>query len=656
MLTSALTKFCHLIFGKPRDIKDPNVFHQVSLMAFLAWVGLGADGLSSSAYGPDEAFRALGSHTHLAIILVAMTAVTIVVISIAYSNLIEHFPGGGGGYLVASKLLGPRVGVVSGSALLVDYVLTISVSIAAACDAVWSFLPAAYATYKLPAAFIAVSFMILLNLRGVRESVTVLAPIFMLFVVTHAFMILYAIGSRFTGLSAIFHGAAVDLHESGSTIGYWAILLILLRAYSMGGGTYTGIEAVSNGVSILREPRVRTGKRTMFLMAASLAFTAGGILFAYLLTNSQPVPGKTMNAVLLENLFGSWMIGGFSAGAAFVMVALVSEAALLFVAAQAGFLDGPRVLANMAIDSWMPRRFAELSDRLVTKNGILLMGLAAIGTLIYTKGNITTLVVMYSINVFLTFSLTELGMARHWIVERHKEPKWKSQLAIHGTGLVMCVGILTITLFEKFSHGGWVTALITIAVISLCFLIRRHYDSIKEGFRHLDDVLGAAALPELKSQDPVDKNEWTAILPVTSFSGFGIHHLLAIMKLFPGHFKNIIFVSVGAIDSGTFKGAAEIANLDRQVRENLEKYMRWSQQYNLKTDYRMTLATEAVPAVEAICRELSQQFPKSIVFSGKLIFQKERWYQRILHNESALALQRRLHLDGIPTMVLPIRA
>jgi amino acid transporter len=125
------TRLKQLIFGKPRDIKDPHVFHNVSLIAFLAWVGLGADGLSSSAYGPDEAFRALGSHTHLAIILVAMTAITIVVISIAYSNLIEHFPGGGGGYLVASKLLGPRVGVVSGSALLVDYVLTISVSIAA---------------------------------------------------------------------------------------------------------------------------------------------------------------------------------------------------------------------------------------------------------------------------------------------------------------------------------------------------------------------------------------------------------------------------------------------------------------------------------------------------------------------------------------------
>ncbi len=210
----------------------------------------------------------------------------------------------------------------------------------------------------------------------------------------------------------------------------------------MGGGTYTGIEAVSNGVTMLREPRVKTGKKTMFLMAASLAFTAGGILFGYLLVGARTQEGKTMNFVLFDALFGRWRLGGLPVGSAFILALLVSEAALLFVAAQTGFLDGPRVLANMALDSWVPHRFSQLSDRLVTQNGVFLMGLAAIAALLYTRGNITMLIVMYSINVFLTFSLTELGMARHWIVDRHKEPRWKSQLAIHGTGLVLCLTIL----------------------------------------------------------------------------------------------------------------------------------------------------------------------------------------------------------------------
>src|SRR5437870_6434659 len=163
-----LDKLRQIVFGKARDLSDPEVFHHISLVAFLAWVGLGADGLSSSAYGPEEAYRALGSHSHLAIILAAMTAVTIAVISTAYANLIEYFPGGGGGYLVATKLLGSRVGVVSGCALLVDYVLTITVSIANGCDQIWSFLPLSLLHYKLIAEIIIIILLVVLNLRGMK--------------------------------------------------------------------------------------------------------------------------------------------------------------------------------------------------------------------------------------------------------------------------------------------------------------------------------------------------------------------------------------------------------------------------------------------------------------------------------------------------------
>ena len=274
-----------LIIGPPRNVSDPEIFHHVSLVAFLAWVGLGADGLSSSAYGPEEAYKALGPHAHLSIILVAMTAVTIAVISIAYSNLIQHFPGGGGGYLVASKLLGNRVGVVSGCALLVDYVLTITVSVASGCDQLWSSLPLRLLPYKLPAEFLILGVLVVLNLRGVRESVNILAPIFVVFIVTHAIAIVYAISIHFTRLPEVFRDAHTDFSGSVHSMGWLPLMLILLRAYSLGGGTYTGIEAVSNGVTILREPRVRTGKRTMALMATSLAFTAGGIMFGYLLTD-----------------------------------------------------------------------------------------------------------------------------------------------------------------------------------------------------------------------------------------------------------------------------------------------------------------------------------------------------------------------------------
>ncbi|HXT00002.1 MAG TPA: APC family permease [Elusimicrobiota bacterium] len=645
-------KLKQLLLGKPRDLRDPDVFHKISLAAFLAWVGLGADGLSSSAYGPDEAYRALGAHTHLALLLVLMTAVTIFVISIAYSNLIEHFPGGGGGYLVATKLLGEKAGVVSGCALLVDYVLTISVSVASACDAMYSFLPPHWAGTKLLAAALALLLLLVLNLRGVKESVTFLAPIFMVFVISHAAMILYAIGSHLHGLPEVFRSSASEARSSVGVLGFVPVAFILLRAYSMGGGTYTGIEAVSNGVSMLREPRVQTGKRTMFLMATSLAFTAGGILLGYLLVHASPVAGQTMNAVLLENLYGGWG----AAGRALIVLTLFSEAALLIVAAQAGFLDGPRVLSNMALDSWVPHSFSQLSDRLVTQNGIFLMGAAAIATLLYTKGDITMLVVMYSINVFLTFSLTELGMSRHWIKHRATEPRWKSQLVIHGTGLVMCVSILGITLYEKFLEGGWITAVITLLTIALCFWVRGHYREVGRSLKGLEKILEASPLTgENAGPSDLDPKAPTAVLTVSDFSGYGLHHILAIQRLLPGYFKNFVFVSVGVVDSGNFKGGEAVGQLELDKRAHLGRYVAWCRQHGLEADSRLVVGTETVATLENALIALSREFPRMIVFTGKLIFKEERWYQSFLHSETANAIQRRLQFNGVQAVVLPVR-
>jgi amino acid transporter len=195
------------------------------------------------------------------------------------------------------------------------------------------------------------------------------------------------------------------------------MILLILRAYSMGAGTYTGIEAVSNGLPILREPRVRTGKRTMRLMATSLAIMAFGLMTAYFLYHIEPQNGKTINAVLFERIVFNWG----DIGKLFVLIILISEVAILFVAAQTGFIDGPRILANMALDRWMPNRFSLLSDRLVTKNGIILMGIASLIVLIGANGRVDFLIILYSINVFITFILTESGMVRHWWQERRQE-------------------------------------------------------------------------------------------------------------------------------------------------------------------------------------------------------------------------------------------
>src|SRR6266481_5959626 len=182
-----------LLVGKPLDLSDKRVYQHISLVAFLAWVGLGADGLSSSCYGPSEAFAHLQEHYLLAIFLAFATMFTVWVISACYSHIIEAFPSGGGGYLVASKMLGPAYGVVSGSALIVDYVLTVTVSIAAAGDALLGLAGPHAQFWKLPLEFGAIVFLIVINMRGVKESVTLLMPVFMTFLVTHAILIVGAI-------------------------------------------------------------------------------------------------------------------------------------------------------------------------------------------------------------------------------------------------------------------------------------------------------------------------------------------------------------------------------------------------------------------------------------------------------------------------------
>ncbi|HTP12027.1 MAG TPA: APC family permease [Bacteroidota bacterium] len=649
------TRFKRAILGAPRDIKDPHIFHRISLIAFLAWVGLGADGLSSSAYGPDESFRALGDHTFLAVGLALATAFTIFVISYAYSRIIEHFPFGGGGYVVASRLLGSKYGVVSGSALLVDYVLTISVSIASGADQVFSFLPPEAAKYRMLVVTLTIFTLMLLNLRGVKESVTLLMPIFLVFLVTHFILIFGGIGSHLFEAARVAGEMKEGFNSGFATLGAAGMFALFIRAYSMGAGTYTGIEAVSNGLQIMREPRVETARRTMLYMAISLAVTAGGIMVCYLFFHVTAEPGRTMNAVLLTRFAGTWMVGSFPLGNAFIVLTLVAEAALLFVAAQAGFIDGPRVMSNMATDSWLPHRFSSLSDRLTMQNGVILISAASILTLVLTRGHTSTLVLMYSINVFLTFSLSEMGMVRYWIRNRTRYRDWSRHIVIHLIGLVLCLSILTISVSEKFTEGGWVTLVVTVTLVILCLIIRRHYDNVTEHLRRLDDIL--KDIPPVSVDIPKKPNPkaQTAVLLVKEYGGLGIHSFLSIQRLFPNHFKNFIFVSVHVVDAGNLKGAGDLDQALSETEDSLRRYVKLAQELGFSADYRMGTGTEVLEEAEKICLDLSKEFPRSIFFAAKLVFQRERWYQPFLHNETAYAFQARLQFAGMNSMVLPVR-
>lgn len=674
-------KIKELVIGEPRSPRETGVFHKISLVAFFAWIGLGSDGLSSSCYGPAEAFLTLVQHPYLSIVVAGAMAVTIFIIASSYTQIIEMFPSGGGGYLVASKLLSPNVGMVAGCALMVDYVLTIAVSVASGADALFALAPAHWLDYKLAFAIVMVVVLTVMNLRGVRESVGPLVPIFLIFLLTHAFVIVYALVYHFVmpNQPPFWQPAAAGA-EAGQAAPLTALgmLLLVLRAFSMGSGTFTGIEAVSNAMPVLREPRVRTAKRTMTYMWASLAVTVVGLMVAYLAFNVAShyrmleVEGKTevihriaseaswtVNGTLLHEICDGWPWGG----AVFIFVALVSEGALLFVAAQTGFLGGPRVLANMALDRWFPSRLSMLSDRLVTHNGIVLMSAAALATMLLTKGSVEVLVTIYSINVFITFALSQTGMVRHWWRSRGPEGPWRKKLFINGVGLVLTLFILVTVTALKFAKGGWATLVVTGALIALACGIKRHYTRSRQLLDQFDSLaLAAVAMPTPEGQAKVSKpalqpdpSAKTAVLLVTGFNGLGIHALMNVFRFFGDTFRNFVFLRVGVVDAENFKGADEVQHLEQFVRKDTEKYVEFMRRQGYYAEAVTSVGADVVDEVEVRADKIVKRFPQAIFFAGQMLFPNETFLTRVLHNNITFALQRRLYHKGIPFMMLPIR-
>jgi K+ transporter len=312
-------------------------------------------------------------------------------------------------------------------------------------------------------------------------------------------------------------------------------------------------------------------------------------------------------------------------------------------------------MANMATDSWLPRRFSALSERLTMQNGVLLMGAASLAVLFYTNGSVSALVVMYSINVFLTFSLSQFGMAKFFFQNREKDKDWARHIVIHLIGLILCLTILILTVYEKFGEGGWVTLVITSALIGLCYLIRSHYRKTRAGVRELEEILASVPSGHVPNEEPLNANERTAILLVSGYNGFGLHSWLSVFREFPKLYRNFIFVSVAEIDSGAFKGAEEIEALKASVSEQLAKYVKLARSYGYAADSRLQVGTDVVETATHLCQSIVQEFPKATVFTGKLVFRHEYLFQKLLHNETAFAIQRRLQWVGITTVILPIR-
>jgi K+ transporter len=227
---------------------------------------------------------------------------------------------------------------------------------------------------------------------------------------------------------------------------------------------------------------------------------------------------------------------------------------------------------------------------------------------------------------------------------------------IHGLALLMCAGILCITVFEKFSHGGWVTVGITSLFVALCMLIHKHYDSVRAGLRQLDEILGAIPTVGEVNKEDLDPNKPTAVILVSGFNGLGVHTILSTLRFFPGLYKQFIFVSIAVVDSGHFKGREAIEALERQTEDDVAKYVDLTRRLGFAADGVTDIGIEVVQEATNVCEVLARKYAKATIISGKLVFRKENLFYRWLHNETPTLIQRRLQWLGVPMVVLPVRA
>ena len=638
-----------LLLGKEKDPLDKKTRKHIALSAFLAWVGLGADGLSSSCYGPQEAYLALGEHSQLAFYLAIAIAITVFIISYAYNQVIELFPNGGGGYKVATELLGSKPGLIAGSALLVDYVLTIVISVASGTDALFSIFPSRFLPFRLYFEFIVIGLLIFINLRGMKEAIKVLLPIFLGFLFTHLFMIVYGIFRHGEYLPQLVTGATQETFDLSQSKGIVFTLALFLHAYAIGGGTYTGLEAVSNNVNVLKEPRQRTGKWTMFFMAVSLSLTAAGIMFLYLLWSVHYQPGQTLNAITFRAILHDW-----SSAEWIVTTTLLFEFGLLFVGANTGFLGGPAVLSNMAIHSWVPNKFRNLSSQLVAQNGILIFGFAAITLRAISKGQVGLLIILYSINVFLAFAISIFGLCRFWL--NHRKKYWLRKFILALIAFVICASILMVVVFTQFLQGGLEAIALTLAVVGVCLYIKKQYQNVDDKLLQADKLLipttPKGTPPITPTLNPKGK---TAVFFVNHSKGAGIHTMLWVKRLFGETFDNFIFVSVGIIDVESYGADKKLQQMTDKVEMGLSFFVNYAHHMGISAESHSAFGIDPVKLCSELANKITKQKNECVFFASQLVLPKSNWLQRQLHNNTAFEIQRALHLNNHKMMILPMK-
>jgi len=439
-----------------------------------------SDALSSSAYGPEEilimlALAGSGALSN-ALPIAGVIVLLLAIVTLSYRQTIKAYPSGGGAYIVAHENLGQGPGLMAAAALMVDYVLTVAVSVAAGVAAITSAVPDLY-DVRVALAVAVIAVFAWGNLRGIRESGTLFAAPTYFFILAMGTMIVVGLIKVVTGDApgSLLH-AAPPRETVAATQGL--TLFLVLRAFASGSAALTGVEAISNGVPAFKPPESQNARTTLTTMAFILGVLVLGI--AYLSSRYGVVPAEkeTIVSMLGREVLGKNVLYyGYQAATALV----------LFMAANTSFADFPRVSAILAKDRYMPRQFAFKGDRLAFSYGILLLAAAASLLLAAFGGEVTRLIPLYAVGVFVSFTLSQSGMVRHWW--RLREKGWRTSMVINGVGAAATLVVAVIVATTKFTHGAWISILFMLVLILAFALVRRHYDWFEETLRVEKDEL-----------------------------------------------------------------------------------------------------------------------------------------------------------------------
>ncbi|MFC0095972.1 APC family permease [Micromonospora marina] len=623
-----------LLLGRP--FRSDRLQHTL-LPKRIALPVFASDALSSVAYAPDEILLTLsiaGASAYFFSPWVALAVVVVMLTVVAsYRQNVHAYPSGGGDYEVATVNLGPKAGLAVASALLVDYVLTVAVSVSSGVANLGSVVPFV-ATHKVLIAVTAVVLLTAINLRGLRESGNAFA------IPTYGFVIVIG-GMLLTGLIRIFvlgddlraPSAGLEIQAEHSVTGF-ALVFLLLRTFSSGCAALTGVEAISNGVPAFKSPKSKNAATTLLLLGGIAVAMLVGIIWLARLTglqfvedpSAQIVAGpdgyvqKTVTTQLGETVFGS--------GSVLLYVVAGMTALILFLAANTAFNGFPVLGSILAQDRYLPRQLHTRGDRLAFSNGILFLAVFAVVLIVGFQAEVTKLIQLYIVGVFVSFTLSQAGMIRHW--NRHlrneRDPEARRRMirsrSINTFGMAMTGVVLIIVLATKFLLGAWI-AIVAMAVMYVVMLgIRRHYDRVAE---------------------ELEPTEQRGVLPARN------HAIVLVSKLHKPTLRAVAYARATRPDTLT----AVTVNVDEQDTRDLQ------------ADWERRELPVPLTVIDSPYREITRpildfvasvrrESPRDVVTVFIPEYVVGRWWENLLHNQSALRLKGRLLFEpGVMVTSVP---